>query len=51
MKTTIELLKDAIDDNGMTVDETALFELLDTTLCDVCCDYSNGGNGACKPGA
>ena len=51
MKTTIELLKDAVNDSGMTVDESALFELLDTTLCQVCCDSSNGGNQSCKPGA
>ncbi|HXH40129.1 MAG TPA: hypothetical protein VNN08_15980 [Thermoanaerobaculia bacterium] len=50
MKTTIEMLKDAVNNSGMTVDESAMFELLDTTLCTMCCDCTTGGNDGCKPG-
>ncbi|HXH40131.1 MAG TPA: hypothetical protein VNN08_15990 [Thermoanaerobaculia bacterium] len=50
MKTTIDLLKDALDDSRMNIDESALFELLDTTLCSMCCDSgTTGGNKGCQP--
>ncbi|HXH40130.1 MAG TPA: hypothetical protein VNN08_15985 [Thermoanaerobaculia bacterium] len=51
MKTTIEMLKDAVDENGMAVDESALFQLIDTTLCALCCEHAAaiGGNDGCKP--
>jgi hypothetical protein len=49
--TIIDLLKDAVENNGMAVDESALFQLIDTTLCGACCDHDSvvGGNSGCKP--
>jgi hypothetical protein len=46
---TIELLKDAIEKKAVSVDDGAMFALLDNTLCDVCCGDRGGGNGTCKP--
>jgi hypothetical protein len=45
---TIDLLREAVETKGITVDE-ATFAVIDNTLCSACCDSSNGGNGSCKP--
>jgi len=42
MKTTIELLKDAVDRNVITVDDE-MFALL-VEQCQKCCLYGGGGN-------
>jgi hypothetical protein len=48
MKTTIELLKEAVREHGIAVDADSMFELLVTTCC-CCCDACCGGNVDCKP--
>jgi hypothetical protein len=43
------VLKDAVNNSGMTVDESAMFELLDTALRTMCCDCQTSGNDGCNP--
>jgi hypothetical protein len=49
MKTTIELLKDQIDNAGITIDGHRVFEMLAAVACEQCCTSSSGGNGSCPP--
>ncbi len=43
MKTTIEVLKDAIDRNQITIDDNAMFALI-LEQCQKCCLTGGGGN-------
>jgi len=47
MKTTIEVLKDAVASNLITIDDE-MFALL-AEQCQKCCLNGGGGNDGCKP--
>jgi hypothetical protein len=49
MKTTIELLRNRMENEGITIDASRVFDLLAAEACSQCCTQSDGGNGSCPP--
>ncbi|HET8774277.1 MAG TPA: hypothetical protein VFP80_10815 [Thermoanaerobaculia bacterium] len=49
MNKTIEILRDRMTAEGISVDVDRVFDLLDAVACEQCCTKSDGGNGSCPP--